>query len=1008
MIEPGAEGGVTARSPQSAPLPPENVRYDVFLCHNSLDKPLVKDVADALQLEAGILFFLDEFSIPPSVEFLEFIRSEMSKSASCAIFLGANGWGRTHIAEARLALEMHAMRPGFRIIPVNLPGVSADGWQGLFGLGQQPPFNWIPLQSAIDDEAKPKLIEAIHGKFVVRAAGPEAVTPYYIRRQAALWDRSGRKDDSTLLAGRMLREAQTVASTNPEFVAVNAVPAFLARCVQKERIRLRSIVVASSTAAVVAVALAIVAYSQRNEAIRQREVAEENGRLSQTRSLASIAIRSIGEDRADERALLLARQAYLLDGKTGGKSLSIVTAALSEILGTPYLSSVLQLPPNKVLDQVSPSAKSLLAGTMQPYGDGRKISLVGPVLDWRGLRATDRVVDIDARFAAFLGEDRLLVVNRNGQIETRTVGAPDRRERLVASLDKIPDIFGVSRDLSTAAAITGGRELTIIPINSKAPTAKLKLPIKATSLAISSDGSWLAVTDERGSLRAFRKDSDRIAGIYPSRDLVNSFEFASGTLMIVGERGGETYAWDPQQPKTRRKLGESSASVDVIAVSSDQHQVATASGSITPGISVRNVDSGKPIGTIPGARTLAALQFTTDGRYLVSGGTSGEVRFWRLNSGGASQSIRALDFQPFPLDARLYSVVREPTRDVFLVGGDHGILQRYDSAALKRPPEVLAERRRATLATVSDLKRFEYGGRNFLLTGHVMAIGFAKDGSRFATVDPYGFALVWNAKSGAPPALVPSPDISHAAFSVGLSPSGRRLVVGATSTVTFLHELDDIGGSQRSVQLSSAGDDTVRAVAFVDEDTVIVGDDHGRVVRWRIGESARSDMLVSEGPAITALFVRNGRLFIGRGEEVDSVGLDGAATNVVAISKGFGWVDSLTLSDDGRRLAVGYADGIVRVFATTEASAQPVLLNVHRDIVRALAFDLAGDTLVSVGDDGMIRSNAVGEDRLGDLACDILWRDLSPEEISSYFGSTLPPTIPSCSKHEGTAETKGG
>jgi hypothetical protein len=86
VIEPNAETAqlqnrAAITLPQSAPPPPENARYDVFLCHNSLDKTLVKDVADTLQLEAGILFFLDEFSIPPSVEFLEFIRSEMSKSA---------------------------------------------------------------------------------------------------------------------------------------------------------------------------------------------------------------------------------------------------------------------------------------------------------------------------------------------------------------------------------------------------------------------------------------------------------------------------------------------------------------------------------------------------------------------------------------------------------------------------------------------------------------------------------------------------------------------------------------------------------------------------------------------------------------------------------------------------------------------------------------------------------------------------------------------------------------
>ena len=991
-----------ARSSSNAPVPPDGARYDVFLCHNSLDKPLVKDVADALQLEAGILFFLDEFSIPPSVEFLEFIRAEMAKSASCAIFLGAHGWGKTHIAEARLALEMRARRPEFRIIPVNLPGVPGDGWENLFGAGEEPPFNWIPLQNATDDEAKSKLIEAIHGKFTIRASGPEAVTPYYVRRQAALWERSGRKDDSALLTGRMLREAQTVASINPEFVAVNAVPAFLARSVQKERNRLKSIVAASSTAAIVAAALAATAYSQRNEALRQKQVAEENAQISQTRSLSSIAVRSIGEDRADERALLLARQSYLLDRETGEKSSYIVSAALSEILATPYLSSIFQLPPNRVLEHISPFASFLIARTMQMSSadDLHSITLLGPIIDRRGDRKQHRTIDIDARFAVFLDDGHLLVVAQRGEVETRTIEAPDRRERLVASLGKSPDMFAVSRDRSTAVAIAGGGELAFIPLKSAATTTTSKLPFKAVAaMAVSSDGSWLAVTDKEGNLRAFRKDSDRIASRYPGQDMVNAFEFASGSLIIVGERGGATYAWDPRVPNTSRKLGESSASVDVIAVSPEHHTVATASGSITPGISIRNVDSGKSIGLIPGARTTAALRFTDDGRFLVSGNAAGEVRYWRLTGAGASRSIRALDWQPFPLDARLYSVARDPKRDVFLVGGDHGIVQRYSSPALKEAPEVLADRRRAASATVPDVKRFESNGRNFLLTGHVMAIGFAKDGTRFATVDPYGFGLVWNTNENvAPPAVVSSPNVSHPAFSVGLSPSGRKLVVGATSSVTFLHDLDDAGKSRKRTQLSSGGDDVVRAVAFADEDTVIVGDDHGRVVLWHIDEEPRSEVLVSEGPPVTSLIVRNGQLFIGRGDEVDSISLNAAKSALSTMSKGLGLIYSLAVSEDGGRIAVGYSDGIVRIFATAQANAQPVSLNVHRDIVRALAFDLAGDTIVSVGDDGMIRSNAVGEDRLGDLTCDVLWRDLNGEEISSYFRSAMPPAIPSCPK----------
>lgn len=59
-----------------------------------------------------------------------------------------------------------------------------------------------------------------------------------------------------------------------------------------------------------------------------------------------------------------------------------------------------------------------------------------------------------------------------------------------------------------------------------------------------------------------------------------------------------------------------------------------------------------------------------------------------------------------------------------------------------------------------------------------MAVAVSRNGLRFATVDPYGFALVWpTGDKDSIPALVPSPSVSNAAFSVALSPSGspRRL-----------------------------------------------------------------------------------------------------------------------------------------------------------------------------------------------------------------------------------------
>jgi WD40 repeat protein len=989
--EPRFEHAAPASGTQASPY-----RYDVFLCHNMADKPVVKLVADALQIEAGILFFLDEFSIPASVEFMEFIREEMRRSAACAIFLGLSGWGPTHLAEARLALDVKTERPDFRIIPVNLNHQSPD-WARLFGADHQPPYNWISMSGASDDEACTKLIDAVQGHFKVKASGPEAVTPYYVRRQAALWEKSGRSDNSILIGGKLLKEAQAQAGANPAFVSVNSVPAYLARCAQSERNRLRIWLGLAVAAFVIAGSLAIIATYQRNEAVRQREAAANNARISQVRSLAATAIRSIGEDRSDERALLLARQAYLLDERSSGQSSYLVAASLAEVLATPYLSSTVKLPDDAVADGISASGAYVLSG------EDKRI-LTGPMIDDHGARGRPHSIEVDAARAAFIPKtDDLLVATRNGDLEIRKAVTPSVRSTLVASLGSVPNILLVSRNGARAVALTGDSDLIIIDIATGAASKPWKLHDKIESVAVSADAKFVGVRDSAGKLRVYSWQAAVPIAVYPGQDTVNSFDFVgTGNSLVVGERGGAVWAWDPGKNggiRHRLDAGDPRGSVDAIAVSADGSTVATASGAITPGISLWRPNSlPASVGVIPGQRSIAKLAFTADNRFLISSLFSGETRYWRLTGTGTSRAVLARDWQPFPLPGRLYSVARYPLRDSFIIGGDHGALQKWDAPTLEGKPHVLAPQRAAVLARVDNQARYTGGGRNFLTTGHVMAVGFSRDGNRFATVDPYGFALVWRADAPeVEPILIQSPSIRNAAFSVALSPSGRRLAVGATSTVTYVHELDYAGASTTRIQVSSKGDMTVRALVFTDETHLLVGDDTGRLSRWSLGEEPSPAVLIQSGPPVTSLAaVGDDRIAVGRGDQVDLINPSKAPLASQPVSKGLATVYAVAVSDDRRSLAAGFGDGFVRIWSLSDLRKPPVSLKVHRDIVRSLAFDRSGDTIVSVGDDGVIRSSTIGSSKLADLACGLLWRDLDGSEVREFFGTVTPPSLPTC------------
>src|SRR5438128_2468898 len=96
----------------------------VFLCHNNADKAFIRRLADVLELEFGTSFFLDVFAIPTGEAFIPWIEKAMERCTVCAIFLGGNGWGPTHLWEAELAMARYRRDPSFRIIPVALPDLS--------------------------------------------------------------------------------------------------------------------------------------------------------------------------------------------------------------------------------------------------------------------------------------------------------------------------------------------------------------------------------------------------------------------------------------------------------------------------------------------------------------------------------------------------------------------------------------------------------------------------------------------------------------------------------------------------------------------------------------------------------------------------------------------------------------------------------------------------------------------------------------------------------------------
>jgi hypothetical protein len=66
--------------------------FDVFLCHNKIDKPAVREIADRLE-ERGILPWLDERELPPGQPWQPLLERQIANIKSAAVFVGAIGVG---------------------------------------------------------------------------------------------------------------------------------------------------------------------------------------------------------------------------------------------------------------------------------------------------------------------------------------------------------------------------------------------------------------------------------------------------------------------------------------------------------------------------------------------------------------------------------------------------------------------------------------------------------------------------------------------------------------------------------------------------------------------------------------------------------------------------------------------------------------------------------------------------------------------------------------------------
>jgi WD40 repeat protein/energy-coupling factor transporter ATP-binding protein EcfA2 len=146
--------------PPAAETPSDS--FDVFLSHNSREKPAVTRIAEKLKRN-GLEPWLDKWCLTSGGDWQNELAGGLRSSAACAVFVGPAGIGNWEDLEYKLATDRMAKDRAFRLFLVLLPGLPEP-----FDASTLPPFlsirTWVDMRPGIEDtRAFQSLINAIKG-----------------------------------------------------------------------------------------------------------------------------------------------------------------------------------------------------------------------------------------------------------------------------------------------------------------------------------------------------------------------------------------------------------------------------------------------------------------------------------------------------------------------------------------------------------------------------------------------------------------------------------------------------------------------------------------------------------------------------------------------------------------------------------------------------------------------------------------------------------------------------